>query len=109
MHPQVCFSLREIVARKEVKRLKNQGAIQAIVDGVKEKEDDWIAILSLKFEVSKVSFNDILQIDNFPEIFPQGVAGQTSRGGHQIGGRPARLSVQGIASQPGLKLRGECE
>ena len=46
------------MARKEATRLKNQSAIQAIVDGaVREKEDDWIAILSLKFEVRRVDLN----------------------------------------------------
>ena len=40
------------MTRKEATRLKNQNAIQAIVDGaVEEKEDDWNAILSLKFDV----------------------------------------------------------
>ena len=46
------------MARKEATRLKNQSAIQAIVDGaVEEKEDDWNAILSLKFEVRIVYLN----------------------------------------------------
>ena len=95
------------MARKEATRLKNQSAIQAIVDGaVKEKEDDWIAILSLKFEVRVVELNtdiedssmrlssvvsilplervhatysiSLSRIDNCNEVFLQGSACQTS-------------------------------
>ena len=48
-----CFSLRDIVARKGVARIKNQGVIQRIIDNdVKEKEEVWNAILAMKFEAS---------------------------------------------------------
>ena len=55
---EIYFSLKQIVARKEATRLRNQATIQAIIDGaVGEKEDAWNAILGLKFEVRKADID----------------------------------------------------